>query len=219
MEQTAPELTYTVIGTGSSGNAVVINRSILIDCGLPYIRIKPYAKELKLILLSHGHQDHFKPATVAALHRERPSVRWGCCVWMVEPLLTAGVSKRVIDVYEPGKTYSYGAFSVRPERLFHNVPQCGYHIDIGGKKLFYATDTGTLEPVTAQGYDLYLIEANYSKAELEERIAEKRSAEQYAYELDVMHNHLSQEQAYDFLARNAGPNSKYVFLHQHRQKE
>lgn len=46
---------YEIIGTGSSGNAVVINGSILMDCGLPWNKIKPYAKNLKIVLLTHIH--------------------------------------------------------------------------------------------------------------------------------------------------------------------
>ena len=46
---------YEILGTGSSGNAVIINKSIMIDCGLPYNRIQPHAKDLKLVLLTHVH--------------------------------------------------------------------------------------------------------------------------------------------------------------------
>ena len=39
-----------IIASGSSGNAVVINKEILIDCGVAYKHIKPVAKELKIVL-------------------------------------------------------------------------------------------------------------------------------------------------------------------------
>lgn len=48
-------MTYEIIGTGSTGNAVVIGKHILIDCGLPWKKIQPYAKDLKLVLLTHEH--------------------------------------------------------------------------------------------------------------------------------------------------------------------
>lgn len=100
-------MTFDVISTGSQGNAVVLNKNILIDCGVPFSKIKPYMKELWLVLLTHVHGDHFNPRTVRALHRERPGLRWGCCEWMVGPLLEAGVDKRVIDVYQQGDTLCY----------------------------------------------------------------------------------------------------------------
>lgn len=70
-------MTFDVIATGSSGNAVVLNKNILIDCGVSWKAIKPYAKDLRLVLLTHIHGDHFNPRTVRALHRERPGLPVG----------------------------------------------------------------------------------------------------------------------------------------------
>ena len=44
-----------IIGTGSTGNAVLLNNEILIDCGLPMKKIRPHAKGIKLVLLTHIH--------------------------------------------------------------------------------------------------------------------------------------------------------------------
>lgn len=220
-------MTFDVIATGSKGNAVVINGNILIDCGVSMKSIVEVKKDLKLVLLTHSHGDHFKPRTVRALHKERPTLRWGCCEWMVGPLLEAGVGKRVIDVYDPDiKAFEMygGRISVRPERLTHDVPNCAYHImltPIRGRRefIFYATDTATLDGVEALGYDLYLIEANHTREELEARAKAKLEAGEFSYEYRAAANHLSQEQALDWLAKNMGPNSRYVFLHQHYEKE
>ena len=48
-------MNYEVVETGSNGNAVVINDEILIDIGVPYKKIAPYAKKLKIVLLTHIH--------------------------------------------------------------------------------------------------------------------------------------------------------------------
>lgn len=211
-------MTYEIIATGSKGNAVLINDEILIDCGVPYKKLGSYAKGLKLVLLTHIHGDHFKPATVRALHRERPTLRFGCCAWMADPLLKAGVDKRMIDVYEPRAVYRYDIedISLVPALLTHNVPNCGYHISMGGETLFYATDTGSLVGIDAKNYDLYMVEANHVRAELEERMAAKLAAGEFSYEVRAAENHLSREQAEDWLYENMGPNSRYVFLHQHQ---
>ena len=71
-------MTFDVIASGSSGNAVVINGEILIDCGVPFKALEGVKQDLKLVLLTHSHGDHFKPRTVRALHRERPALRWWC---------------------------------------------------------------------------------------------------------------------------------------------
>ena len=214
-------MTYDIISTGSKGNAVVINDHILIDCGVPFKSLYEVKKRLRLVLLTHIHGDHFKPWTVRALAEERPALRWGCCEWMVGPLLMAGVDKRRIDVFDPDVPAfeMYGALcSIRPERLTHNVPNCGYHILSNGERLFYATDTGTLDGIEAMGYDLYMVEANHTRAELEARMEAKRVAGEFSYEWAAAQNHLSKEQAEDWLYQQMGPNSKYIFLHQHQDK-
>lgn len=211
-------MTYNIIATGSTGNAVLINDSILIDIGVPWKKIEPYASQIKLVLTTHQHGDHFKASTVKALHRAHPATRWGCCEWMVGPLLEAGVDKRVIDVMTPGYCFVYPMMTAKPEHLLHNVPNCGWHIWSGDESLFYATDCATLDGIEAKDYDFYLIEANHTRAEIEARIAAKRAAGEYAYEVEACRNHLSQEQALDWLAENMGPHSEYVFLHQHQDK-
>lgn len=136
---------------------------------------------------------------------------------MVKPLLEAGVNKRVIDVFDPHHIYAYsGIGEIIPEPLAHNVPNCGYHIfTFSLERLFYATDTGTLDGIEAKCYDLYMIEANHAKKELEARRDAKIVAGEFSYEVEAERNHLSREQAEDWLYQQIGPNSKYVFLHQH----
>lgn len=209
-------MTYNIISTGSKGNAVTINREILVDCGVPMRALGAAKQRLQLVLLTHIHGDHFKPRTVRALAQERPALRWGCCDWMVRPLLDAGVDKHMIDVLYPWSTADYGHFKVRPEPLVHNVPNCGYHIQFGSERLFYATDTGTLAGVQAKGYDLYLIESNHTRADIEARIAAKQAAGEFAYEYAAAQNHLSYEQAMEWLAKNMSPLAKVEFLHGHK---
>lgn len=213
-------MTHDILASGSSGNAVVINGEILIDCGVPMkeLRESGYIKNLKLVLLTHRHSDHFNTTTVRALHKERPILKFGCCEWMVPHLLEAGVGKRVIDVYEPEFIHVYNTFSIAAVPLVHDVLNCGYKICDGNTWMFYATDTSTLDHIEAKGYDLYLIEANHTRAEIEASIAKKQARGEFVYETRAAQNHLSQEQALDWLARNAGSNSRYVFLHQHKGK-
>lgn len=214
-------MTYKIIATGSTGNAVLINDCILIDCGVSYKKIEPYLPQIRLVLLTHAHGDHFKPSTVGMMARMHPALRWGGCGWMIEPLIKAGVNRRQIDVYYPGY-YSYYAalddLAVEPVPLMHNVPNCGYKITLirRHETAFYATDCGTLDGIEAQNFDLYLIEANHSSEEIAARIKEKVEAGEYAYEYRAAENHLSKEQAIDWLVKNAGPNSEIQFLHQHK---
>jgi len=216
---------YEIIATGSSGNAVLLNGCILIDCGVSMKALRPFERGLRLVLLTHSHGDHFRKATVKALARQHPALRWGCCEWLAAPLLEAGVDPRCIDVYRPidAKTeflYPPLGIKVRPVKLTHNIPNCGYHILTidGSDKTFYATDTGTLEGVEAKGYKLYLVEANHKEDEIQARIkAKEERGESFIYETSAAVNHLSYEKACAWLQENMTPESTWVRLHEHKE--
>lgn len=207
-----------VLQTGSSGNCVILNGIIALDMGVAYKKVAPHVWDFRLIFVSHEHGDHFNPSTIRALAAERPTLRFCGGEWMVGKFLSAGVPARNIDVMETGKRYDYGAFQVEPVTLHHDVLNFGLKIFMGCEKAVYIVDTGYVDDVKAAGYDLYLLEANYTGAEIKARIAEKHARGEFAYEVRAARTHLSQERALEWLARNAGPNSKYVFLHQHREE-
>lgn len=208
-----------VLQTGSSGNCVVLNDIIALDMGVPYKKISPYARGLQLIFVGHEHTDHFKVSTIRTLAAERPKLRFCGGEWMVGKFIGAGVSTRNIDVLEAGKRYDYGTFQIEPVTLYHDVPNYGLKIFVNGKKVIYIVDTGYVDDVEAKDFDLFLLESNHTRAEIDARIAEKQARGEFAYETRAAQNHLSQEQALEWLARNAGTNSRYVFLHQHKDKE
>jgi Cft2 family RNA processing exonuclease len=211
---------YNIISTGSQGNAVIINKFILVDCGVPYKAIKPYSEALKIVLLTHIHTDHFKPTTIRKLSSERPTLRFACCKWLVKPLIEAGVPKSNIDIYDIDNLYDYGIFKIEAFPLTHNVPNCGFKIHFpDGGKMVYATDTNNLDNVSAINYDLYMIEANYEDTEIQERINRKTEQGEYAYEYNVLKNHLSKAKCNEFIHNNASEHSECVYLHGHKEKE
>lgn len=210
---------YNIIASGSQGNAVILNDAVLIDCGVPYKQLAPYVPKLKLVLLTHIHSDHFCKRTLRRLAAERPTLRFGCCRWLVSPLVAAGVPERQIDVLKPRVMYGYGLCNVIPFELTHNVPNCGYKIHFRNGKVIYATDTNNLDGVQAIGYDLYMIEANYNDEDIHRRIKEKRMAGQFAYEEQAFRNHLSEAKCTEFLLRNMRGNGIAIPMHVHVDKE
>lgn len=206
-------MNYKIINTGSDGNCTIVNEIIAIDMGVSYKRLNSYVDKLKLVLLTHIHGDHFNKTTIKQLATNRPTLRFGCCEWLVQELIDLGVDKRNIDVYSIGKKYNYDLFQIVPIRLYHDVPQCGYRLFMNGEKLIYATDTYTLDGIKAVGYDYYLIEGNYQ----DEEELKSRAVNDY-YESRVKKTHLSKEYATNWLLENMGLNSVYCWMHEHREK-
>lgn len=211
-------MNYKIVSSCSTGNAVIIRDFVLVDCGVSFKRLEKYYKNLKLVLLTHIHSDHFKKETIKRLAFERPTLRFACCEWLLEPLLECGVQRKNIDVLSIGTKYDYKLLKVVPIKLYHDVPQCGYRIIFDDYKVIYMTDTKTVEGISAKDYDLYLIEGNYDEDEIEERIKEKQENCEYAYEFRVKDSHLSIQQASEFLIKNMSEKSEYVFMHQHVER-
>jgi len=200
-----------VIGSGSSGNAVLYHRQILVDIGLPYKKIESYKKEIQLVLLTHEHlSDHLNIPALKKLCAERPLIRVGCGSWMVKYL--EGIKN--IDIYESGCVYDYSQFSISPFKLYHNCEIYGYRIFKDNHKTFHATDTKHLEGLTAKDYDLFAIEFNHDEESLNQRIEEKQKRGEFAYEIGSKNSHLSEQQARDFIFKNAGEHSKVIRLHE-----
>lgn len=208
-------INYNIISTGSKGNAVILQDFILIDCGVPFRCLKDYYKKFKLILLTHIHSDHFNKTTIRRLAAERPTLRFACGRWLYQPLVDVGVNPNNIDVLGFNVSYGYGLCNVIPVPLNHNVPNCGYKIHFPIGKVIYATDTNDLKGIVARNYDLYMIEANYEDEVIQAKIKDKEIRGEYAYEKQVLKNHLSKAKADDFIFSNCGPNSEYCYLHCH----
>lgn len=211
-------MNYKIISSCSTGNATIIRDIILIDCGVTFKKLGKYYKQLKIVLLTHVHQDHFNRSTIKRLAQERPTLRFACCEWLLQPLLECGVERRNIDILQIGTKYDYKLFKIVAIKLYHDVNQCGYRILFDDYKVIYMTDTKTIEGISAKNYDLYLVEANYKENELEERIKQKQLQGDFTYEWRVKDTHLSEEQCVEFLLNNMGKNSEYVFMHQHIER-
>lgn len=198
-----------IISSGSRGNAVLYHNSILVDCGVSYAKLEPFVRQISIVLLTHSHGDHISIKTLQRLQYERPSVRIGCCGWLL-PLLS-GLNN--IDLYEVGMVYNYGDFKVSPFKLYHDVPNCGYRIYKGEHRILHATDTAHLDGISAKGYDLYAIEANYDEEKVEQAIVEAQERGEYCHAIGSIKSHLSTQQAFDFIHKNKKDTSEVLLLH------
>lgn len=214
------DFNYEILHSGSDGNCIVFNKYLAIDMGIPYKQIKPYLKELKVILLTHIHSDHFCKSTIRKIAFEKPTMKWVCGEWLVDDLVKLDVPKQNIYVVKHNKAYNFGAFTLIALETHHDVRNMSYRIDFMPITLYYATDTYKLDYYTCLKHlDYYFVEENYSEKELENRIEEKEARGEYAYERRVRETHLSAEEVNSFLIEMMGSNSKFVYCHQHKDEE
>ena len=213
-------INYDIIQSGSSGNCIIINNTIMLDCGVAYSKIKDKLKDIKIVFLSHAHMDHIKPSTIKKIAYEKPNIKFLVGFYLVSTLLSYGVSKSNIYVLDLDKWYDMGMFKAKMQYLFHDVPNNCLHIEFNdGKKMFYAIDTSSIDHIEAKDYDLYLIEGNYETDEdIQNKIAESHKKGEFTYLDRVQKTHLSQLQALNWLDKNKGVDSKYVLIHQHQEK-
>ena len=116
------DMEYNIISTGSKGNAVVINDVILIDCGVSFRALKDVYKNIKIVLLTHIHSDHFNRRTIKALANNRPTLRFAAGVHLLNDLVECGVDKSIIDVVEAGKSnITYKAVSRCTKLRIQNI--------------------------------------------------------------------------------------------------
>lgn len=207
-------MNYKILNSGSDGNCTLINDIVAIDMGVSYKLLTPHVEKLRLVLLTHSHSDHFNKATIRRLAKDRPTLRFGCCKWLVQELINCGVDRSNLDVYEVGLFYDYKLFKLMPVKLYHDVPNCGYRVFYGDEKLIYATDTYTLDGIKAIEYDYYLIEGNYQ----DEEELSSRATNNY-YESRVKRTHLSKEYATNWLLENMGLKSEYHWMHEHKRRK
>lgn len=208
------------IASSSSGNCYIYNQDLMIDIGVSFKKIKPYLKDIKLILLSHCHQDHFSKVTIKQVSYNYPNIKFVCGIWLVDKLLECGVLKKNIYILEIDRQYDFGKYIIEPVLAIHDVQNCGYKITIkeNDYKIFHISDTSSVKHIKAKNFNWYSIEANYKIEELEKRKEQKILNNEYVIEDRILNSHLCEDDAIQWLKENMGDNSEYTFIHQHVDK-
>ena len=200
----------SIIASGSNGNCYLLQSgktSVLFDAGKScretaerMAALGKDIREVKGIVLSHAHGDHYRG--IGPIAR-----RLGIPVYVRKPVyLACRQGLGPVDVRHFEDAFRIGDLEILPIETSHDVASCGFVVGRFG--IF--TDTGC---VTAQmreiisDLDAVLIESNYDERmlmtgpyplHLKERIASDRG-------------HLSNEDASDFIRRN-GDHLSQVFL-------
>lgn len=201
---------YNVVASGSTGNCEIAYQKVMIDCGVPFSKIKKYIKEIKLLIITHVHGDHMNMSTIKRLSCERPTLRFAIAEYLLPYL--EGIHN--VDVLDLNKWYDYGQFKISIGKLYHDVDNVFIRLDINGKKIFRATDTFTLEGISAKEYDIYAIESNYNEDTVFESIKNIEASGGYAHQRGSINSHLSEQQCNNFYYENKSVNSQLIRLHQ-----
>lgn len=208
-------MNYNVIGSSSKGNCIIVEDVLMLDVGVSYSKIKKYLPKVKLIFISHSHQDHLLPSTIKKIIYNFPTIKFLTgSVEVVKILNKLGVCYKNIYILNWGSKYDLGLLKVKLEQLYHDTPNYALKWEIGGKKGIYVVDTSRIDHIKAKDYDLYLIENNYQESLLQEHIDNCEDENMLYYLNRVPKTHLSSEQANSFLIENMGDNSFYEYIHQ-----
>lgn len=198
-------LTYTVIGSGSSGNAVRIG-NVMVDCGLSFKAMKEHLYGVKVLLITHIHSDHVKQATLKNIKKYFPKI---------EIIGNYEVAQKfdVNHICNAGYPIEVNGLTFNPFLAFHDVVCYGYTwYSMDGHSVIYCTDTYSLENApTNIKYDYLFLEANYDPAKL------KYLIENATFKYDVLagaRRHLSTEDCRTFYYMNRkSKDSKLIELH------
>lgn len=208
---------YEIIGSSSKGNCIIVEDFLMLDCGVSYKSIKDKLSKIKLIFISHVHQDHLLPITIKKIAYNYPTIKFLTgSEFVVRKLKECGVQSKNIFYVSPKNWWDLGLVKVKLEELYHDTTNYALKWQLNSKKGLYVVDTNRIDHINAKNYDLYLIESNYKEDILQKHIDDvsRETIGDLVYLTRVPETHLSYEKANDFLINNMGENSQFEYLHQ-----
>ena len=166
-------------------SSTMLNETVLFDPG-PHIF--HYAEtfgrtdlfdRLETVLITHSHGDHINAESVRRLAELCPNCKFAGSPESLGVLLDAGVEVD-FTVVKPFEEYTFGEYTVTPLFANHNTHNGNeqallYSVEMGGKRLFYATDTAwlpaaTWDYITTKPHDAMVFELTIGEASYDFRI-------------------------------------------------
>ena len=196
---------YEIISTGSSGNCVIIN-DVMIDCGVPFNRIKEHLYHIKYLLLTHIHSDHIKPNTLATIKKLFPKIKIIGNHEIHQMYRVHTISNTVFPIKTDD--YEFNAFA-----CVHDVVTQGFTWEFEGQAIIYATDTASMQNAPDKKFDYIFIESNHDERKVEMIL---NHPNKYGYNAYAgAKRHLSTQQAkLFFYTHRRDKESHFIELHQ-----
>jgi phosphoribosyl 1,2-cyclic phosphodiesterase len=201
------DLDYKVIATGSTGNAVRIGH-ILIDCGVPYRKLKAELAKVDTLLITHSHGDHLKQATLKQIRVLNPQIKI-CANYDV------AYQYKVDHIFSQKPLVLRDGTVIHAHEGVHDVPVSFFSIEYQGMNIFYATDTNTVFTYQDMKYDYIFCEANYDE-ELIKLIGRQYRKKGYDPMLSAQ-RHLSVQKCKAFYYMNRKESGVLIELHQSKR--
>ena len=202
LESTKPKLDYIVLGSGSSGNAVRIG-DIMIDCGLPYPKMKEELKKCKALFITHKHGDHLRKETFKKIkqHHRRLKIFGN---WQVAEVVS-------VDHITNRKSIKMNNWVLTPFEVPHDVVTQGVVINFdNGLDVIYVTDSAGNKEWKKGKYDYLFLESNH-----DENIINQVKTSDYKYDVVAgakRHTSTQESKAFYYLNRK-NKDSEWIELH------
>ncbi len=212
-------LEVRVLGSGSSGNALVLScgqSRVLVDVGLPYRELAARMRaagiapaSITAVLLTHEHDDHVKGLKLFLKHHKVPVFAAPECfeTGALAPLCFHGR-----EPLEEGRTVAFGRLEVTPFRVPHDAAATyGFLYRCDGVQVGHATDLGCVPFAVGEalkGCHCLLVEFNHDV----DRLLQGSYPVPLKMRIRSDVGHLSNEQGARLLAGAAGGETRAVFL-------
>ena len=212
-----------ILGTGSTGNAVLIDDKIMIDCGLGVNKLLPYLQDVRHLCITHRHSDHLNISVLKNIAKKvsESIIRFGLhvnsdCYNMIErkaPEIAEMIeserltSHSLLDLKIDGVEYKIETYP-----LYHDVENQGFVITKNGKTLIHATDTSTMKDAPNWQFDVILVEGNYDESKLIEYL--KSDDREVRYRAARNLRHLSIQAHENFVKSHSHPDTISLMLHE-----
>lgn len=208
------------ISSSSKGNCNIVSNgksAIMLDCGINMSKYNYDIQKYNVqgILLSHFHQDHIKGL-------KDKSCRLNCKVYGNDETIeflgdsVMNYRKVVVDELKAYKIDEY--WTIVPIELLHDVKNYGYIIkdNLTGLKIAYLTDLGYSENLYINGINVWIIECNHIRREVEEKyenaVYENDDRKSYFYRVLSDKGHLCLEDSCKLINQNFNYGLKCVIL-------
>jgi len=199
-------MTYKIISSSSLGNCYLFEDYLIIDLGISIKKLKEHIdiNQIKYILLTHKHRDHFNISTIRHFFVNTKCV-FIAGDWLreeLEKIAVTGDRIKYFNFTDNVRIFKAREFIISPVKAYHDVLNCGYRLSFINHKHIHITDTVTLRGIIAKEYDTATIECNHCEITAKKLIKKSKEDGDFCHLQGAINSHLSVQKAIDFIKKN-----------------